>query len=166
MSIKLQPPNVHLLEVKLRNEFNDTEGASALALLREQGLTSLKEVRLGRLYEISGSFSVNQAHQAGKDLLCDAVTQEFRLVPAMPAPMNGMNFWRVEVWLKPTVSDPTGATVIAALVASGLPEPTSVRCGLLYLLHGRAMKAQIEKAVAKSLANLLICRIVVIEAHS
>lgn len=165
MSVKLPPANTHLIEVKLKSEFNDAEGAAALALLREQGLTSLKEVRAGRLYEISGSLSATQAHQAGKDLLCDAVTQEFRLVPALPAPMNGMNFWRVEVWLKPGVCDPVGATVASAIFEGGLPKPAAARCALLYLLNGRAMKAQIERAAAKSLANPLIHRIVVTEAH-
>jgi phosphoribosylformylglycinamidine (FGAM) synthase PurS component len=165
MSVKVLPANTHLLEVKLKGEFNDAEGAAAMALLREQGLSSLKDVRTGRLYEICGSLSANQAHQAGKDLLCDAVTQEFRLVPSTPAPMNGMNFWRVEVWLKPTVSDPVGATVIEAIVEGGLPRPTSARCAALYLLTGRAIKAQIEKAMGKSLANPLIHRVVVTEAH-
>jgi phosphoribosylformylglycinamidine (FGAM) synthase PurS component len=36
---------------------------------------------------------------------------------------------------------------------------------MLYLLNGRAVKAQIEKAVARSLANPLIHRVVVTEAH-
>lgn len=166
MSVKVLPAYTHLIEVKLKAEFNDAEGAAALALLREQGLTSVKEIRTGRLYEISGSLTANQAHQAGKELLCDAVTQEFRLVPAAPAPVNGMNFWRVEVWLKPTVSDPVGATVVEAVGEGGLPRPSSARCGMLYLLNGRAVKAQIEKAVAKSLANPLIHRVVVTEAHS
>lgn len=42
MSLKIQPANVHLIEVKLRAEFADAEGAAAFALLREQGLTALK----------------------------------------------------------------------------------------------------------------------------
>lgn len=165
MNVKIQPANVHLIEVKLKGEFADGEGMAAMALLRAQGLSSITEVRMGRIYEISGALTANQAHQAGKDLLCDAVTQEFRLVSAAPAPMNGMNSWRVEVWLKPTVSDPVGATVIEAVVEGGLPRPTDARCGTLYLLRGRAVKAQIEKAVAKSLANPLIHRVVVTEAH-
>lgn len=165
MSVKIQAQNTHILEVKLRGEFNDAEGMASLALLKEQGLGQLKDVRTGRLYEICGGLTANQAQQAGKDLLCDAVTQEFRLVPNGAAPMNGMNFWRVEVWLKPTVSDPVGATVIEAIVEAGLPRPTSARCGHLYLLSGRAVKAQIEKAFSKSLANPLIQRVVVTEAH-
>ena len=165
MSVKVAAQNSYLLEVKLKSEFTDAEGAAALALLKEQGLNSLKDVRTGRLYEIAGALTANQAQQAGKDLLCDAVTQEFRMVPAGAAPMNGMNFWRVEVWLKPTVSDPVGETVMTALAESGLPRPSSAREGHLYLLNGRALKAQIEKAFSKSLANPLIHRVVVTEAH-
>ncbi|MEK7234825.1 MAG: phosphoribosylformylglycinamidine synthase subunit PurS [Elusimicrobiota bacterium] len=165
MSSKPQPANIHLIEVKLKNEFNDAEGAAALALLREQGLSNLKEVRTGRIYEITGALSAIQAHQAGKELLCDAVTQEFRLLATSPSPMNGMNFWRVEVWLKATVCDPVGDTVIEAIVENGLPRPTAAHCAMLYLLNGRALKAQVEKAVAKSLANPLIHRVVVTEAH-
>jgi len=166
VSLKLSAANTFLIEVKLKSEFNDAEGAAAMALLREQGLSQLKDVRMGRLYEITGALSANQAHQAGKELLCDAVTQEFRLVPAAPAPVNGMNFWRVEVWLKPSVCDPVGATVVEAIVEGGLPKPAAARCGMLYLLNGRALKAQIEKAMAKSLANPLIHHVVATEAHS
>ncbi len=166
MSVKVAAQNTHVIEVRLRGDFIDAEGQGALALLKEQGLTSLKEVRTGRLYELCGSLTANQAQQAGRDVLCDAVTQEYRLVPAGTAPMNGMNFWRVEVWLKPTVSDPVGATVVEAVAEAGLPRPTTARCASLYLLSGRAMKPQIEKAFAKSLANPLIHRVVVTEAHS
>mgnify|MGYP001619113391 CR=1 FL=1 len=165
MSVKLMPQNTHLIEVKLRAEFNDAEGSAALALLREQGLASLKDVRVGRLYEITGPFTANQTHQIAKDLLSDAVTHEFRVVPSTPAPMNGMNCRRVEVWLKPSVSDPVGETVIEAFVEAGLPRPVSARCALFYRLTGRSLKLQIEKAVAKSLANPLIHRVVVTEAH-
>ncbi|MBI3289675.1 MAG: phosphoribosylformylglycinamidine synthase subunit PurS [Elusimicrobia bacterium] len=165
MSVKLQPQATHLIEVQLKPEFNDAEGAAAMALLREQGLSSLKDVRVGRLYEIKGALSANQAHQAGRDLLSDAVTQEFRLVSPAPAPMNGMSAWRVEVWLKPNVSDPVGETVVGAVAESGLPRPASARCAIIYRLSVRAVKQQIEKAMGKSLANPLIHRVVVTEAH-
>ncbi len=166
MSVKSAPLNSYLVEVRLKPEFTDAEGAAALLLLKEQGLSQLKEVRVGRVYELKGALTANQAHQAGRDLLCDAVTQEFRIVPPATAALNGMNAWRVEVWLKPTVSDPVGATVMDAVAEAGLPKPVSARCAMLYRLTGRSMKAQIEKAFARSLANPLIHRVVVTEAHS
>jgi len=165
VSVRIQPTNTHLIEVRLRPEHFDAEGASALALLQAQGLMALKEARVSRVFEIKGPLSANQVLQAAKDLLCDAVTQEHRVLAPTPAPMNGMNSWRVEVWLKPTVTDPVGETVREAIAEMGLPRPDSVRCALVYRLVGRTTKLQLEKAVSKSLANPLIHRAVVTEAH-
>jgi phosphoribosylformylglycinamidine (FGAM) synthase PurS component len=165
VSVRVQPTNTHLIEIRLRPEHSDAEGAAALALLQAQGLSALKDARVSRLFEIKGPISANQVLQATKDLLCDAVTQEFRVVAPAPAPMNGMNFWRVEVWLKPTVTDPVGETVREAIADMGLPRPDAVRCAMVYRLAGRTTKAQLEKAVSKSLANPLIHRAVVTEAH-
>lgn len=165
MSVRVQPTNTHLIEVRLRPEHFDAEGASALALLHAQGLSALREARVSRLFEITGPITANQVQQAAKDLLCDAVTQEHRVLSPSPAPMNGMNCWRVEVWLKPTVTDPVGETVRDAIADMALPRPDSVRCALAYRLLGRATKVQLEKAVSKCLANPLIQRAVVTEAH-
>jgi phosphoribosylformylglycinamidine (FGAM) synthase PurS component len=166
MSVRVQPTNTHLIEIRLRPEHTDAEGAGALALLHGQGLSSLREARVSRLFEIKGPLSANQALQAAKDLLCDAVTQEHRVVSPSAPPMNGMNSWRVEVWLKPTVTDPVGETVRDAVAEMGLPRPDSVRCAMVYRLSGRAAKAQLERAVSRSLANPLIQTAVVTEAHS
>ncbi|MFI5345903.1 MAG: phosphoribosylformylglycinamidine synthase subunit PurS [Elusimicrobiota bacterium] len=165
MSVRVQPTNTHMIEVRLRPEHSDAEGAAALLLLQAQGLSALKEARVSRLFEIKGPISANQVLQATKDLLCDAVTQEFRVIAPTPAPMNGMNFWRVEVWLKPTVTDPVGETVREAIADMSLPRPDAVRCAMVYRLVGRTTKAQLEKAVSKTLANPLIHRAVVTEAH-
>ena len=165
MSVRPLPLLTHLIEVRLRPEFTDAEGAGALMLLQGSGLGSIKETRVCRLYEIKGPLSGNQVQQAAKDLLCDGVTQEFRVLSPSHTPLNGMNFWRVEVWLKPTVTDPVGETVRSAVAEMGLPRPDSVRCALVYRLVGRSTKPQIEMAFSKSLANLLIHRCVVSEAH-
>ena len=165
MNVRVQPSNTHLIEVRLRPEHADAEGSAALSLLRGQGLASLIGARVSRLYEIKGPISANQVLQATKDLLCDAVTQEHRVVAPTAAPMNGANFWRVEVWLKPTVTDPVGETVRDAIADMALPRPDSVRCALVYRLVGRTSKPALEKAVSRSLANPLIHRAVVSEAH-
>ena len=165
MSVRVQPTSAHLIEVRLRPEHSDAEGVAALALLQAQGLSALKESRVSRLFEIKGPLSANQALQAAKDLLCDPVTQEFRVITPAPAPMNGANAWRVEVWLKPTVTDPVGETVRDAIADMSLPRPDAVRCAMVYRLSGRTTKVQLEKAVLKCLANPLIHRAVVTEAH-
>lgn len=165
MSVRTQPSHTHLIEVRLRPEFADAEGSAALSLLQGQGLPALKQSRAGRLYEISGPLSANHVQQVAKELLCDAVTQEFRVIAASSSHLNGMNFWRVEVWLKPAVTDSVGETVTSAIAAMGLPRPDSVRCAQVYHLVGRSTKAQVEKAVGRCLANPLIHRCLVTEAH-
>jgi phosphoribosylformylglycinamidine (FGAM) synthase PurS component len=165
MNIRVAPSQTHLIEIRLRPEHADAEGAAALALLQAQGLPALREARVSRVYEIKGPLSATQALQAAKDLLCDAVTQEHRVLAPVPAPMNGMNFWRVEVWPKDGVSDPVGETVRDAVADMSLPRPESVRCALAYRLVGRCNKPALEKAVARTLANPLIHRAVVSEAH-
>ena len=128
-------------------------------------MPSLREARVSRVYEVKGPISAGQVLQATKDLLCDAVTQEYRVLAPVNPPANGMNFWRVEVWLKPTVTDPVGETVRDAIADMGLPRPDSVRCAMVYRLCGRSNKPQLEKAVSKCLANPLIHRAVVTEAQ-
>jgi phosphoribosylformylglycinamidine (FGAM) synthase PurS component len=165
VSVRAQTTSKHLIEVRLRPEYADAEGAAALALLHAQGQSTLREARVSRLYEICGPLSATQAQQVAKELLCDSVTQEYRLLAPVPAPMNGMNFWRVEVWLKPTVADPAGDTVREAMVEAGMPRPDAVRTALAYRVSGRSSRPALEKAVWRSLANPLIHSVVVSEAH-
>lgn len=162
---KAAPPR-HLVEVRLKPEFPDAEGAAALALLHGVGLTLVKECKVSRLYSLRGQLNQQQLHQAARDLLCDPVTQEFKIVaPSVPA-LNGMNHWRVEVWLKPTVADPVGDSVRGALGDLGLPVPAEVRCGRAYQLQGRCGRALLEKAVSRALANPVVHDFAVTEEHA
>jgi phosphoribosylformylglycinamidine synthase len=159
------PTASHRVEVRLRPEFPDAEGAKALSLLQGLGLTSAREVRTSRLYLLKGPYTSPHAQQAAKELLCDPVTQDWRLGEPEAVSANGMNHWRVEVWLKETVTDPVGETVAAALAEMGLPTPESVRTGTAYAISGRCHRAQLEKAVARSLANPVVHRVSVSESH-
>ncbi len=152
------------VEVKLRSDYSDAEGQAALGLLHSLGVNTAKEVRASRLYEIRGGMNSAQVQQAARDLLSDPVTQEFRLINSSIPVLNGMNHWRIEVWLKPSVTDPVGETVRAALAEMGLPSPDSVRVGTAYLVTGKCGRNQLEKAVARSLANPVIHRFTVAEA--
>lgn len=156
-------PSVFRIEVRLRPDFADSAGAEALARLQELGIAAAKEVRVSRLYELRGPYTVAQTQQACKELLCDSVTEEFKLLAAGPT-LNGMNHWRIEVWLKPSVTDPVGETVRDALKEMGLPEADSVRSGVAYRISGKCHRAHLEKAAAKSLANPIIHRVSVSEA--
>jgi phosphoribosylformylglycinamidine (FGAM) synthase PurS component len=156
--------NTYQVEVKLRSDYSDVEGQAALGLLHSLGVNTAKEVRASRLFEIRGGMNSAQVQQAARDLLSDPVTQEFRLINSAAPILNGMNHWRIEVWLKPSVTDPVGETVRAALGEMGLPTPDSVRVGTAYHVTGKCGRNQLEKAVARSLANPVIHRFTVTEA--
>src|SRR5438309_1564852 len=89
-SAKAPAGNAYLVEVRLRPDFADADGASALALLQGCGITA-REVRTSLVYEVRGPVNSAQVQQAARELLCDAVTQEFRLLSPTPAAPNGMN---------------------------------------------------------------------------
>ena len=157
--------SAYTVEVKLRPDFVDAEGQSALALLQGLGLNTARDCRTSKLYELRGGLNSAHAQQIARDLLCDPVTQEFRLGAGQEAASNGMTHWRVEVWLKSSVTDPVGDTVRSAIGEMGLPTPETVRVGTAYFIAGKCGRAQLEKAVARGLANAVIHRVTVSETH-
>ncbi len=161
-----RPVPTHLVEVRLRPDYPDAEGQAALALLHGLGLFAIKDCRVSRVYELRGALNVGQLQQVARELLADPVTHEFKFPQPANAVFNGQNFWRVEVWLKASVTDPVGETVRAAIAEMGLPEPQSARVGQVYHLSGKCGRNQLEKAVARSLANQVIHKVIVSEAHA
>ena len=106
MSEPKKAGNTYQVEIKLRPDYSDAEGEAALGLLRSLGVNTAREVRASRLYEFFGPLNSAQVQQAARDLLADPVTQEFRMLSGAPTPvLNGMNHWRIEVWLKPSVTE-------------------------------------------------------------
>ncbi|MDD5657998.1 MAG: phosphoribosylformylglycinamidine synthase subunit PurS [Elusimicrobia bacterium] len=155
----------YLVSVCLKPDFTDADGNSALGLLQSAGVAAARSVRVTRLYALDGALNLSHAQLAARELLCDCVTQEFRVGPAPePAPSGGL-LWRVEVWLKPTVTDAVGESLRGALAELGVPEPIRVRCGAAYHVHAKCGRPQIEKAVTRSLANPIIHRFSVSEGR-
>lgn len=152
----------YLVEVCLKSDFTDAEGQAAQWLLNAAGLGA-RAVRAGRLYDLRGSLNLGHVHTAARELLCDCVTQEFRVwSAACAAPHNGC-LWRVEVWLKPTVTDTVGESVREALRDLGIAD-IAVRCGLSYHIAGRCSRHQLDRAVSRSLANPIVHRFSLHEA--
>jgi phosphoribosylformylglycinamidine (FGAM) synthase PurS component len=157
--------NSYAVEVRLKHDYPDAEGANALSLLSSVGLSAAKDVRVARVYQMRGALNLAHAQQAARELLCDPVTQEFKMITPAGAVLNGMTHWRVEVWLKTSVSDPVGDSVREAMADLGLPSPESVRMGLVYQIAGKCGRNQLEKAVGRVLANPVIHQFSVSEAH-
>ena len=151
------PSATYRVEVTPKTGFSDPAGASVLAQLPTLGVQTATEVRVGTLYEIAGPLSLSQLHSAAQGLLADPITQDF-IVSADAHRPNGASapYWRIEVWLKRSVTDPAGESVRKAVTDLGLPAPERVRCGTVYRIFGRVHQAQAEKIAVKLLANPVV----------
>jgi len=154
----------HVVEVASKLGINDAPGQALLDQMPAIGVAGAREVRVSSLYEIAGRLTPSQVDLLGRSLLCDPITQEFRLdlSASSPAFLIGPH-WRVEVWPKPQVTDPVGDSVRKAIVDMGLPEPESVHTGTAYQITGRITPNQLEKIVTKLLSNRVIHRTKVVQ---
>lgn len=146
------------VEVASKYGQDDPHGAALIAQLPSIGLMADIDVRVSSLYEVAGNITKNQAQQLSRELLADPVTQEFRLGDTTPSQAFLVGpHWRVEVWLKPTVTDPVGESVREAARDLGLPKPNSVRTGKAYRIIGKQVsRAQVDKILNRLLANPVI----------
>ena len=150
------------VEVGGRPGYDGAAGGQIAAQFAHLGLAQPAEVRVSPIYEITGRLTPREVEQAAKDLLADPVTQEYRIGDTGMSPAFMMApHWRVEVWLKPSVSDPHESSVRKALQDLGLPAPERVRCGTVYKIVGRLSAAQVERAARKILSNPVIHRYVI-----
>ena len=146
------------VEVTAKYGQDDPLGAALMSQLSSIGLPANMDVRVSDMYEVAGHMTKNQAQQISRDLLTDPVTQEFRMdnSASSPAFLIGPH-WRIEVWPKPSVTDPAGESVRDAVSDLGLPRPVNVRTGKAYRILGKQVKrAQIEKLLTKLLSNPVI----------
>ena len=151
--------STYVVEVAPRFGHTDAAGAGILSQLPSLGIAGVREVRVSALYQLSGRLSPTQMHQVARDLLADPVTQEYRMDSATPSPAFLLGpHWRLEVWLKPSVTDPVGPSVAKGVADLGLPAPDSVRTGAAYHLLGRIGRPQAEKVLTKLLSNPVIHR--------
>ena len=149
----------YVVEVAVKYGLSDPAGAALLPQIATLGIAGIREARVSALYQLSGRLSATQVHQIARDLLTDPVIQEYRMDSATPSPAFLLGpHWRLEVWAKPSVTDPVGLSVCQAVADLGLPAPDCVRTGTAYQLLGRIGRPQAEKILSKLLANPVIHR--------
>jgi phosphoribosylformylglycinamidine (FGAM) synthase PurS component len=146
--------STHKIEVSLKSEYGNAESLSAAAVLKSANAPSVTKVRKSRLYEIRGNFTVTHINRLSRDLLCDPITEDFRILSQPPSTQGP--FWKVEVRLKPTVLDPEADTVKNAMVEMGFPAPDFIRIAAVYKIESKCGKPQIEAAAIRSLLNPVI----------
>ena len=146
------------VEVSGKPGFPDATGTALLKQIQTLGIQAAAEARVGTLYEITGPFSLSQIQAAAHFLLSDPITQESHCNGQRPpsAAASPGSCWRIEVWLKPSVTDPVEDSVRKALADLGLPTPDSVRSGTVYRLVGRLNESQAAKIAHRLLVHPVI----------
>jgi phosphoribosylformylglycinamidine (FGAM) synthase PurS component len=136
-----------IIEIRTKEKYAGNEEAGFIGRMAHAGL-KVKAARLSRLYRVEGDFSRAEFGRLGADLLTDPITETCSLA----RPSAGLKGWRVEVWLKDSVTDVVGESVKGAIADVLGREPNTVRFGHAYYVACES-ELKLRHAVAKTLVN-------------
>ena len=138
-------------EVYNREGFTDVYGKSVLEDIKELGISSVESVAYTRVFLIEADFDEAFAERVVKELLSDAVCEEYFIGRRKLSPsQKGASM--VEVHLKSGVTDPVSESVITAIADMGY-EGAFVRTAKKYVISGKATDGEIETICRRLLAN-------------
>ncbi len=154
-----------------RIEVKDKEGVyngSALALkaaLSQSGLRGVRDVRCHHVTYLIGEAQRAEAERAARELLTDAVTQEYDL-RSDTEPLNGPAGYRsLQVLYRPGVMDPVEESTLKGLGDMGITSVEGVRTAKRYLFKGDLSQKALLAAAEKVLYNKLIQYVLSDEDH-
>lgn len=136
-----------IIEIRTKEKYAASEERGFAARMEHAGL-KLRSARLSRLYRVEADFTRADFGRLGAELLTDRITETYSL----GRPRAGVKGWRVEVWLKDSVTDVVGESVREAVADVLGRRPDSVRFGRAYYVSGCTEK-ELAGAVRKTLVN-------------
>ncbi len=136
----------------------DPRSAALLTDARALGFAQLTGLECQDLYFVEGQLDDRALEELARRLLCDAVTQvaEWTELPAPPMP-GRPDAIRVEVALRPGVTDPVADELVRAAHEMGLTGVRRASTGFRYWLHGADEEAA-SRLAQRLLANSVIHR--------
>ncbi|MDD2804678.1 MAG: phosphoribosylformylglycinamidine synthase subunit PurS [Elusimicrobiales bacterium] len=140
-----------IIEIWTKEKYAKNEEEGFIGRMAHAGLR-VKAARLSRLYRVEGDFSRAEFDRLGTDLLADPITEKYSLAQWKPG-LKGA--WRVEVWLKDSVTDVVGESVKGAIADVLGREPQAVRFGRAYYAACES-EAKLKHAVVKTLVNEIV----------
>jgi phosphoribosylformylglycinamidine (FGAM) synthase PurS component len=142
-----------IIEIWTKEKYAKNEEEGFSGRMAHAGL-KVSASRLSRLYRVEGEFSRAEFERLGKELLTDPITEKYSLSQWKPGLKNA---WRVEVWLKDSVTDVVGESVKGAIADVLGREPKTVRFGRAYYAACES-EAKLKRAVVKTLANEVVSK--------
>ena len=136
-----------IIEIRTKEKYAACERDGFAGRMAHAGL-KIKGARLARLYKVEGDFTAAEFRRLGGELLADPVTETWAKAPAR----TDLKGWRVEVWLKDSVTDVVGESVEGAVEDVLGKKPESVRFGRAWCVAG-VTEAELRRAVAGTLVN-------------
>lgn len=150
-----------IIEVWTKEKYSKNEELDLFGRLSHTGLKP-SFVKISRLYKINAEFSKEIFKKITEEILIDPITEEYSLSGRDYAmfrkaghKLKGKNLFRVEVWLKDSVTDVIGESVQQTISDVLGKKPGNVRYGHAYYLSANS-QSKLKHAVSEVLINDLI----------
>lgn len=139
--------------IEIRKMTADPEVATLMHDILDLGIKSIKDIQIIRLYFIAGIKDRADIQRIAETLLCDPVTESFRIKSLNSLPAIGQT--EIEIIYNPGVMDPAAQFITNALALMGYPN-CQVKTGKRYLFRKDTKPSDIEKVARLILYNPLI----------
>jgi phosphoribosylformylglycinamidine synthase len=143
------------IEIKDKPGIFDAIGQGVKKDILDLGIKTVKEVSFVQVYWLEGKISQDNVHSICNQLLCDRISQEYVINPAVDQSCRV-----VEVAHNPGVMDPVEDSTLKGIKDLGIDGVASVRTAKKYLLTGEITPLQLKTISEKLLYNKLIQHVV------
>jgi phosphoribosylformylglycinamidine synthase II len=145
---------VSRLEIRLKNELMDAEGAGIRRKSREYFGFEVEDIRVIRVLTIDANLDKHQLEHIRNDIFTNPVTEESSF-----SPMAGNFDWMIWIGFRPGVRDTAGSTAAEAiedLMGYRFKPDEAVYTSRLYEIQGNLTENQARRIAVDLLANDII----------
>ena len=149
------PPQAWRVEVFRAPGFDDPDGNLALEGVRELGIESVTDVRLGRGTLLSPEFTREEVESIASELLADPVVDRATVIALGDSPTRNIDH-HILVATRPGVMDPVANTVHGVLKRTGRSPKSgelAVQTFRAFEIEGQPTQAELEYIGRAILAN-------------
>lgn len=144
---------IYRVEVRSREAAN---GDALLTDIAALGITGVRRVERGALYFLRGALTEKDVARLCDELLVDPIVEVARVGLATDPVETPAGAVRVEVGLRPGVTDTVAANILARGRLLGMEGLYAAATGQSYLIYGEVGRAEIEEIARRLLYNEVI----------